>query len=205
MIYIFGACHGATEMLEDTEFFYNGKQIITYDVKLVEDAPHKADIMSTLKAYETIGEGDYGVISAWSPKWKAYIDKAFNHIRWASAVSRGAKIFKKYIPEGLNIRTGAVITSTASVGRHVRMNSNSFVGQDTSVGDFSFLAIGATLLGFSSIGKGSVLYSGAVINPGISVGDNTVIGAGSVVTRDIPDGVIAYGTPCRVIRENNLE
>ncbi|NDC49165.1 MAG: hypothetical protein EBZ61_08845 [Micrococcales bacterium] len=34
----------------------------------------------------------------------------------------------------------------------------------------------------------------------VSIGDNTVIGAGSVVTRSIPAGVVAYGSPCRVIR-----
>ncbi len=38
--------------------------------------------------------------------------------------------------------------------------------------------------------------------PGVTIGDNVVIGAGSVVTRDIPDNVIAFGSPCRVIREN---
>ncbi|MBQ2070610.1 MAG: hypothetical protein II467_06760, partial [Bacilli bacterium] len=33
------------------------------------------------------------------------------------------------------------------------------------------------------------------------IGKNTVIGAGSIVTRDIPEGVLAYGNPCRVSRE----
>lgn len=39
-----------------------------------------------------------------------------------------------------------------------------------------------------------------VINPGVTIGDNVVIGSGSVVTKDIPSGVIAAGTPCRVLR-----
>ena len=39
--------------------------------------------------------------------------------------------------------------------------------------------------------------------PGVTVGDNTVIGAGSVVTRDIPENVVAVGNPCRVMREIN--
>ena len=43
---------------------------------------------------------------------------------------------------------------------------------------------------------------GAIIMPGVTIGNNVVIGAGSVVTKDIPDHVIAYGNPCRVIREN---
>ena len=36
--------------------------------------------------------------------------------------------------------------------------------------------------------------------PGVTIGKNSVIGAGSVVTRDIPENVVAFGTPCRVIR-----
>lgn len=36
--------------------------------------------------------------------------------------------------------------------------------------------------------------------PGVTIGNNAVIGAGSVVNRDIPDGVVAAGNPCRVIR-----
>lgn len=52
------------------------------------------------------------------------------------------------------------------------------------------------------IGKNVWIGGGAVILPGVTIGDNVVIGAGSVVTKDIPSDTIAYGTPCRVIREN---
>lgn len=51
------------------------------------------------------------------------------------------------------------------------------------------------------IGNNVWLGAGAVILPGVTVGDDTVIGAGSVVTRDIPPGVVAAGNPCRVMRE----
>ena len=40
------------------------------------------------------------------------------------------------------------------------------------------------------------------ILPDVTIGNNVVIGAGSVVTKDIPDNVIAVGNPCRVIKEN---
>lgn len=51
------------------------------------------------------------------------------------------------------------------------------------------------------IGNNVWVGSGAQIMPGVTIGDDTVIGAGSVVTRDIPAGVVAVGTPCRVVRE----
>jgi len=43
--------------------------------------------------------------------------------------------------------------------------------------------------------------SGAIIAPGVTIGKGSVIGAGSVVTKDIPDNVIAIGNPCKVLRE----
>lgn len=51
------------------------------------------------------------------------------------------------------------------------------------------------------IGKNCWLGAGVIVMPGVTIGDNSVIGAGSVVTKDIPAGVVAVGTPCRVLRE----
>jgi maltose O-acetyltransferase len=51
------------------------------------------------------------------------------------------------------------------------------------------------------IGSDCWVGGGAIILPGVKIGDKTVIGAGSVVTKDIPGGVLAAGNPCRVLRE----
>lgn len=51
------------------------------------------------------------------------------------------------------------------------------------------------------IGRNCWIGAGAIILPGITIGENTVVGAGSVVTRDLPDNVVAVGNPCRVLRE----
>ena len=40
----------------------------------------------------------------------------------------------------------------------------------------------------------------SIIGPEVKIGKNTVIGAGSVVVKDIPDGVLAVGNPCRVVK-----
>lgn len=55
------------------------------------------------------------------------------------------------------------------------------------------------------IGKNCWIGSGAIILPEVTIGDNVIIGAGSVVTKDIPSNVIAFGNPCRVIREVTKE
>lgn len=52
-----------------------------------------------------------------------------------------------------------------------------------------------------TLGDGAWLGGGVIVCPGASIGENSVVGAGSVVTRDIPAGVLAVGNPCRVVRD----
>ena len=50
------------------------------------------------------------------------------------------------------------------------------------------------------IGKSCWLGAGVVVLPGITIGNNVVVGAGSVVTKDLPDNVVAVGNPARILR-----
>jgi maltose O-acetyltransferase len=56
-----------------------------------------------------------------------------------------------------------------------------------------------------SIGHNVWLGSNVVINPGVTIGNNCVIGSGSVVTKDIPDNMVAAGVPCKVLRPITAE
>ena len=51
-----------------------------------------------------------------------------------------------------------------------------------------------------SIGDDVWIGGGTVLLAGVRIGSGTVVGAGSVVTRDLPSGVVAAGNPCRVLR-----
>ncbi len=51
------------------------------------------------------------------------------------------------------------------------------------------------------IEKNVWIGAGALIMPGVTIGENSVIGAGSVVTKDIPPNVVAFGNPCKAVRE----
>lgn len=53
------------------------------------------------------------------------------------------------------------------------------------------------------IGRNCWLGAGVIVMPGVNIGDNSVIGAGSIVTKDIPENVVAVGNPCKVLREIN--
>jgi maltose O-acetyltransferase len=52
-----------------------------------------------------------------------------------------------------------------------------------------------------AVGDNVWLGGGVTVCAGVTIGDNSVVGAGSVVTRDVPDHVLAVGSPCRVVRD----
>lgn len=56
-----------------------------------------------------------------------------------------------------------------------------------------------------TIGDSVWIGSNVCILPGVTIGSNVVIGAGSLVNKDIPDGVVAVGNPCRVLRKITAE
>lgn len=51
------------------------------------------------------------------------------------------------------------------------------------------------------IGENVWIGGNSTILPGVTIGNNTTIGAGSVVTKNIPESVLAYGNPCKIIRK----
>lgn len=60
---------------------------------------------------------------------------------------------------------------------------------------------GAELGAPITIGSRVWLGGGVIVCPGVTIGDDVVVGAGSIVTRDLPDRVVAVGNPARVVRE----
>ncbi len=56
-----------------------------------------------------------------------------------------------------------------------------------------------------TIGRNVWIGGGSIILPGVTIGDHTVIGAGSVVTRSLPDHVVAAGNPCRILRRLEIQ
>ena len=99
---------------------------------------------------------------------------------------------------GSVVMQGAIIQSGAAVGRHCILNTGASVDHECLIDDFAHISPQATLCGNVHIGEGAWIGAAAVVIPGVKIGKWAVIGAGSVVVDDIPDGVVAYGNPCRV-------
>ena len=56
-----------------------------------------------------------------------------------------------------------------------------------------------------NIGDNVWLGANVTVLPGVTIGKNSVIGAGSIVTKDIPENVVAVGNPCKVVRPITAE
>jgi acetyltransferase-like isoleucine patch superfamily enzyme len=104
--------------------------------------------------------------------------------------------------KGIVINTMTCIAAHTKIGDFVFINRNVSIGHHTTIGNFTTINPGVNIAGNVTIGDRCQIGIGANIIDGVKIGKNTIIGAGSLVTKDIPDNVIAYGNPCKIVREN---
>ena len=104
------------------------------------------------------------------------------------------------IAPGVVVMPQAHIGAGCDLNMGVLVNTNASLDHDSSMGSFSSLAPGVITGGSVEIKSKSAICLGTKINNGISIGSNSVIGAGSLVLKNIPSGVVAYGCPAQVIR-----
>ncbi len=101
---------------------------------------------------------------------------------------------------GSVVLPGAVVVSGSRLGRGCIVNTLASLDHEGLLGDFASLAPGVIAGGRVQVGEGSAVGLGARLVHRIRVGRHSVVGAGSLVLDDVPDGVVAYGSPARVIR-----
>jgi sugar O-acyltransferase (sialic acid O-acetyltransferase NeuD family) len=105
-------------------------------------------------------------------------------------VGRGVEI-----GAGSILAAGAFVATNARLGRHVHVNVNSAVGEDTVVGDYATCNALVTISGGCVIGEGANLGSGSTVIPGVRVGRDAIVGAGACVVRDVRAGATVKGVP----------
>lgn len=106
------------------------------------------------------------------------------------------------LQDGCILTEGTILGGNNTFGLCSYVNLGCQIGHNTSLGDFSMLSPGCIVSGEVTIGEDTYIGTGAIIRNQVSIGKNCIIGMGSLVTKDIPDNVVAYGSPCRVVREN---
>jgi acetyltransferase-like isoleucine patch superfamily enzyme len=116
------------------------------------------------------------------------------------------------VGDDVSIWTNSVVDYGCRIGSRVKIHSNCYIAQFTVIDDDAFLAPGVTIandlypkvpgsrtfMTGPHIGSGARVGVNVTLLPFVRIGVNALIGSGSVVTRDIPDNAVAYGSPARV-------
>lgn len=117
-------------------------------------------------------------------------------------IDKSAAVDAKLIGENVFIGKNSVVNRDAIIEDMAIINSGAIIEHDTHIEKFVHIAPGSVVCGNCVIGENTHIGAGSVVIQGVKIGKNCIIGAGSVVVKDIPDGVIAYGNPCKEIRKN---
>jgi acetyltransferase-like isoleucine patch superfamily enzyme len=117
---------------------------------------------------------------------------------------------KTVIGNNTSVGSASVIEGYSSIGNNVRIQSMVFVPTNTEIADGVFIGPGAVLtndryppsekkdLSGPFLEENSVIGAGSIILPGIRIGKCAAVAAGTVVTHDVPAGMMAVGSPAKV-------
>lgn len=113
-----------------------------------------------------------------------------------------------YIPEttkvgqGTVIQYGCFISCNVTIGNYVYIQPQCNIGHDDRLADGCMVSGFGNIAGTVSIGQFTYLGLSVAIKEGVNIGNNTIIGMGSVVYKDVPDEMVALGSPARPIARN---
>ncbi len=149
----------------------------------------------------------YGCIVAIGDNWtrKRVVERISGiapNLQFITAVHPKAIIGKEVrIGRGTVIMPGSIVNANSQIGDFCILNTNSSLGHDSHMEDFSSMSSGVCAGGGFYLGNFSAVCIGTRIIEQVKVHEHSIIGAGSLVIKDIPGYVVAYGSPARVVRE----
>jgi len=128
----------------------------------------------------------------------------FPGVELATLVHPGATLSRTArVGPGSIVMAGAVIGRDAIIGRGVLVDAGVALSHDCCAGDFSSFASGVSTGGHVTVGSCSAIGLNASVRECVRIDSDSVVGAGSVVTRDIPRGVVAFGVPASIRRSRD--
>ena len=101
---------------------------------------------------------------------------------------------------GIVIMAGSIINPGARIGNFCFVATGAQVEHDNIMHDFSSISAGSITGGRVEIGRFSAITLGVTVVDRLKIGENSVVGAGSLVLEDVPDNVLVYGCPAKIIR-----
>jgi sugar O-acyltransferase (sialic acid O-acetyltransferase NeuD family) len=180
---------------EDNESLGHAYQVEGIDTREIDHSAWRRDPEARL-LIGSIGRGRRAIYSSFRERFG--IEARDYH----STVDPRANLAHQLeVGRGVHVSPGATIAPFASLGDFVVVNRNASIGHHTVLGEFVTVNPGVQVAGICRIEDGVALGVGAAIVDGVTIGEGTVVGAGSVVTKNLPANVVAYGVPARVIRQ----
>jgi acetyltransferase-like isoleucine patch superfamily enzyme len=104
------------------------------------------------------------------------------------------------IGNGVVAMAGVIINPMAKIGNHTFFATGSQIEHDCIIEDYASVSAGSILGGYVHIKKYSAITLNVTILDRVIIGQNSVIGSGSLVLKNIPDNILAYGNPCKNVR-----
>jgi sugar O-acyltransferase (sialic acid O-acetyltransferase NeuD family) len=105
---------------------------------------------------------------------------------------------------GIVAMAGCIFNPKAKIGNFTFFATGAQVEHDNIIHDFASISAGSITGGYVTLGKFSAITLGVTILDRIEIGKNTVVGAGSLVIKSLPDNILAYGNPAKIIRSRNV-
>lgn len=101
---------------------------------------------------------------------------------------------------GVVMMAGVIVNPLAKIGNFTFFATGCQVEHDCTIEDYASVSAGSIMGGYVTIGKFSAITLGVTILDRLNIGENSVIGSGSLVLKDIPDNVLAHGNPINKVR-----
>ncbi|HET8735382.1 MAG TPA: NeuD/PglB/VioB family sugar acetyltransferase [Pricia sp.] len=109
------------------------------------------------------------------------------------------------IGKGSVVMPGAIVNPNSDIGDFCILNTNSSLGHDGTMEDFSSIASGVCTGGNLLLGRFSAISLGTNVIENITIGPHSIVGAGSLVNKDVRGFTVVYGSPARFVRRRKME
>ena len=103
--------------------------------------------------------------------------------------------------EGVVAMAGCIFNPRSTVGDHTFFATGAQVEHNCIIGNYASISAGSITGGYVELGEFAAITLGVTVFDRIKIGKNSVVGAGSLVVKDLPDNVLAYGNPAKIIRK----
>ena len=163
------------------------------------------DIVKLKEQYNIEG----GVISI-GDNWVRYyvssqIKKQIPNFNFVNAIHPSVIIGDNVqLGKGVVMMAGCIINPKSKIGDFTFFATGAQIDHDCNIKDYASISAGSITGGYVTLGEFSAITLGVTIVDRLKIGKNTVLGAGSLILKDIPDNVLVYGNPAKIIRSRKL-